>query len=127
MTLPTGLRSPGPEPGPRSALEATPSGTLLLMLDRQGETPAAFADKALRYGWPAGAAYLPTFVGVGADGPCDLAGVDAQRLQVALAAVVALDSRGLVLAEGAPAMTGQVTLAEGTQGDFVITQRRLPS
>jgi hypothetical protein len=127
MTLPTGLRSPGPEPGPRSALEATPSGTLLLMLDRKGETPAAFADKALRYGWPAGAAYLPTFVGVGADGPCDLAGVDAQRLQVALAAVVALDSRGLVLAEGAPAMTGQVTLAEGTQGDFVITQRRLPS
>jgi len=127
MTLPPGLRSAGPTPEPRQALEATPSGTLLLMLDRPGETPTAFADKALRYGWPAGEAYLPTLVSVGPEGPCDLAGVDAQRLQVALAAVVALDSRGLVLVEGAPAMTGQVTLADGAQGDFVITQRAQPS
>jgi hypothetical protein len=127
MTLPPGLRSPGPKPGPGPALEATPDGTLLLMLDRPRETPAAFAEKALRYGWPAGAAYLPTFVGVGADGPCDLAGVDAQRLQVAIAAVVALDSRGLALAEGDPAMTGQVALAEGAQGEFEIIQRPLLS
>jgi hypothetical protein len=127
MTLPPGLRSPGPKPGPGSALEATPDGTLLLMLDRPGETPAAFAEKALRYGWPAGAAYLPTLVGVGADGPCDLAGVDAQRLQVAIAAVVALDSRGLALAGGAGAMTGRVALADGAHGEFEITQRPLLS
>ena len=119
MTLPPGLRSPGPTP----ALEATPSGTLLLMLDRPGETPDEFAEKARRYGWPADAAYLPTLLGVGPDGPSDLAGADAQRLQVALAAVVALDSRGPVLAEVAQATTGRVALADGAHGDFVITQR----
>jgi hypothetical protein len=123
MTMPSGLRSPGPRPGPGSALEATPSGTLLLMLDRPGETPTAFADKALRYGWPASAAYLPTLVSVGPDGPCDLAGVDAQRLQVAIAAVVALDGRGLALAGGAGAMTGRVALADGSHAEFEITQR----
>jgi len=118
VTLPPGLRSPGPGPAPG----ATPSGTLLRMLDRPGETPDGFADKALRYGWPADAAYLPTFVGVGPDGPSDLADADAQRLNVALGAVVALDSRGPVLAEVART-TGRVALADGAHGDFVITQR----
>jgi len=122
MTLPPGLRSPGPTPGPVPAPGSTPSGTLLLMLDRPGEAPDEFAEKALRYGWPADAAYLPTFAGVGPDGPSDLAGADAQRLQVALAAVVALDSRGPVLAEVAQT-TGRVALADGAHGDFVITQR----
>jgi len=126
-TVPRGLRSPGQEPGLAAALEATPSGTLLLMLDRPGETPPAFTDKALRYGWPADARYFPMLVGVGPDGPCDLASIDAQRLQVALAAVVALDSRGLALAEGARATTGRVALADGARGDFVITQRPLSS
>jgi hypothetical protein len=121
MTLPPGLRSPGPTPA--RALEATPSGALLLMLDRPPETPVEFAQKALRYGWPADAKYLPTFVGVRSDGPSDLADVDARRLQVALAAVVALDSRGPVLVEVARATTGRVALTDGTHGDFVITQR----
>jgi len=122
MTMPPALRSQGPRPGPKSALEATPSGTLLLMLDRPGETPTAFADKALRYGWPADAAYLPMLVGVGPDGPSDLAGVDARRLRVAIAAVVGLDSRGLAPAGGAGAMTGRVALADGAHGDFEIIQ-----
>ena len=118
VTLPPSLRSPGPGP----AMAATPSGTLLLMLDSPGEMPDEFAEKAMRYGWPAGAAYLPTFVGVGSDGPSDLTGADAQRLQMALAAVLAIDSRGPVLAEGARATTGTVALADGAHGDFVITQ-----
>jgi len=126
-TMPPGLRSPGPKPGPGAALEATPAGTLLLMLDRLGETPTAFADKALRYGWPAGAAYLPTLVSVGPEGPGDLAGVDARRMQVAIAAVVALDARGLALAGGAGAMTGRVALADGAHGEFEIIQRPLLS
>jgi len=122
MALPAGLRSPGPELEPEPALEATPSGTLLLLLDPPGETQVEFADKALRYGWPADAGYLPTFIGVGPDGPCDLAGADAKLVQVALAAVVALDSRGPVLVGAAQPTTGRVALAEGAQGDFVVTQ-----
>jgi hypothetical protein len=66
VKLPPGLRSPGAA----SALEATPSGTLLLMLDRSGEVQDEFARKALRRRWPAGAAYLPTVVSVGSDGLC---------------------------------------------------------
>lgn len=122
VTLPLGLRSPGPGPGPAKALEATPSGTLLLILDGAGEVPDEFAKKALLYGWPASAAYLPTMVGVGSDGPSDLAGRDAQRLQIALAAVLAIDCRGPVLAEVARATTGRVALDDGAHGDFVITQ-----
>lgn len=118
VTLPSGLSTPGPEP----TLESTPSGTLLLMLDPPEETPEAFAEKALRYGWPADAAYLPTVIGVGPDGPSDLAGTDAHRLQIALAAVLAIDSRGPVLAEVALATTGRVALADGAHGDFVIMQ-----
>jgi hypothetical protein len=121
--LPAGLRSPGTDRGPESALEATPSGTLLLLLDPPGETQVEFADKALRYGWPPEAAYLPTFIGVGPDGPSELAGADARLVQVALAAVIALDSRGPVLVEATKATMGQVALAEGTQGHFAISQR----
>lgn len=123
MALPPGLRSPEPKSGPAGALKATPNGTLILMLDRPGETPEEFAEKALRYGWPAEAAYFPTFVGVGPDGPRDLGDVDARRLQVALAAVAALDSRGPVLADVDRATTGRVALADEAHGDFVITQR----
>jgi hypothetical protein len=108
-------------------LEATPSGTLLLLLDEPDETPQEYAEKALRYGWPTGAAYLPTFVGVGPGGPSDLAGADAQRLQVAMAAVLALDSRGPVLADAAAATQGRVDLADGADGEFVITQRPPPA
>jgi len=53
---------------------------------------------------------------VGSDGPSELAGADAQRLQMALAAVLAIDSRGPVLAAGARATTGRVALADGTRG-----------
>jgi hypothetical protein len=118
VTLPPGLRSPGPEPG----LETTPSGTLLLMLERPGDIPSEFAGKALRYGWPAGAAYVPGWVGVGSEGPSDLADADAHRLQMALAAVLAIDSRGPVLAESDMGTSGRVALADGSHGDFVITQ-----
>ena len=54
---------------------------------------------------------------------CDLAGSDAQRLQMALAAVLAIDSRGPVLADVAQATTGRVALADGAHGDFLITRR----
>lgn len=123
MTMPPGLRSPGPMDGPAAALAVTPSGTLLLMLDRPGETPQEYAQKALRYGWPSDAAYLPTWVGVEQDGPSDLSGEAARRLQVALAAVVALDARGPVLAGQAATTTGRVALADDAHGEFVISQQ----
>jgi len=122
MTMPAGLRSPGLT-GPGAALAATPSGTLLLMLDPPEEAPQEFAEKAFRYGWPTDAAYLPTWVGVEDDRPSDLSGVDCRRLQVALAAVVAIDSRGPVLAGVAGGTTGRVALANDSHGDFVISQQ----
>lgn len=93
------------------------------MLDRPGETPQEFAHKAFRYGWPADAAYLPTWVGVDKDRPSDLSGEAARRLQVALAAVLALDSRGPVLAGRAGVTTGRVALAEDAEADFEISQQ----
>jgi len=44
-------------------------------------------------------------------------------LQVALAAVVALDSRGPVLVGSTAATKGRVALAAGEFADFLITQR----
>lgn len=120
MTLPPGLSSPELEL--ELELEDTPRGTLLMMLDRPGELPNELAEKAIRYGWPADASYFPAFIGAGPEGPSDLADADARRLQVAMAAVLALDSRALVLAEADAATTGRVALADGAYADFVVSQ-----
>jgi hypothetical protein len=41
---------------------AVPASTLLLFRDPEGEGPPEFARKAVRYGWPADEALLPTWV-----------------------------------------------------------------
>jgi hypothetical protein len=105
-------------PGP----DATPDGTLLLFLDPPGEVPLEFARKASRYGWPEDAEFHPAWLVGGPEGARDLGRVDAQRFQVALAAVRALDARGLVLAKGQHATTGQVSLSNGAQASFAIAQ-----
>ena len=72
---------------------AVPAGTLLRFLDPEGEGPPEFARKAVRYGWPADEALLPTWVLGSPQGPSDLSDRDARRCQIALAAVLAVDAQ----------------------------------
>lgn len=113
---------------PRAVADGfVPSGTLLLFLDAEGEAPPELGRKAVRYGWPTEEALLPTWVLGSPQGPGDLSDLDAQRCQLALAAVLAVDAQGPVLAgaETTP-LTGEVGLSEGRVGRYEIT-RRTPS
>jgi hypothetical protein len=120
---PAGLKAWEPsQPGP------TPSGTLLCLLDAPGESPPELTAKALRYGWPEGAELFPAFVAVGPDeNGGDPARIDVHRLTVAMAAVIAHDARGPVVAQPTTgASTGQVPLTHGQHGSFTIHQRPPP-
>ena len=103
----------------------TPAGTLLCLLDAPGEPPVELTAKAARYGWPGGAALVPAFVTVGPEETGGEPGrIEVQRLTVAMAAVIAHDARGPLLAQPATgATTGQVPLADGQLGTFTIHQR----
>lgn len=107
----------------------TPAGTLLCLLDLPGEAPVELAAKAARYGWPDGAGLVPAFVTVGPElSGGDPGRIDAQRLTVALAAVIAHDARGPVLAQPTTETTaGQVRLSDGQLGSFALRQRPPPA
>lgn len=116
---PAGLRDwhPG-EPVP------TPAGTLLCLLDPPGESPPELAAKAVRYGWPAEAQLVPVFLGIRADEGGELDQDEAMRMTVAIAAVLAHDARGPVLAHPASeATSGTVLLGDGERASFAIRQR----
>lgn len=103
---------------------AVPNGTLLLFLDPEGENPAEFTQKARRYGWPSDAALLPAWVAGSPQGPSDLSDIDAQRLQIALAAVLLLDAQGPVLAKNETTpINGEVTLSGGRLARCTISRR----
>lgn len=105
-----------------------PDGTLLLFLDSEEEAPPEFTHKARRYGWPTGEALLTAWVASTPAGPSDLSDLDAQRLQVAVAAVLALDGQGLILAgAGATPLLGEVELSHGRVGRFEIARRATPT
>ena len=105
-----------------------PDGTLLLFLDPEDEVPPEFAGKARRYGWPTDEALLPAWVVGTPQGPGDLSDLDAQHVQLALAAVLSLDAQGLVLA-GAQALPllGEVTLSGGRLGRYEIARWATPA
>lgn len=103
---------------------SVPGGTLLLFLDSEEEAPLEFARKARRYGWPAEEALLPTWVVGSPQGASDVSDLDAQRLQIALAAVLAVDAQGPILAgaETTP-IPGEVGLSQGQVGRYAIARR----
>lgn len=111
--LPEGLRFW--EPGVKVSL---PAGTLLMFLDPLGDVPPEFSAKAIRYGWSADAELFPSWVAGGPDGLSDLDRRGAQRLTVALAAMVAHDQRHATGHHGKT--TGEFTLADGEQGSFTV-------
>ena len=105
----------------------TPAGTLICALDPPGEQPADLAAKAVRYGWPTDAELVPAFLSAGPDEGSDLDRAGAQRLTVAIAAVLAHDARGPILAHPArQTTTGSVLLAGGQRASFGICQRPQP-
>lgn len=96
-----------------------PDGTLLLFLDARHEVPAVFAQKALRYGWPADDALHPAWIASDADGPHDLGADDAAALTVVVQAVLALDRQRLAPVDAGP-LAGQVGLADGRVASYAI-------
>lgn len=93
--LPPGLREPD------SRQPTTPPGTLLLFLDPLDDVPGYMASKAVRYGWPARDDMVPMFIAYGASGPMEIGPDDAHRISAALAAVLAVDRRGPIVADSA--------------------------
>jgi hypothetical protein len=118
--VPSGLRDW--EPG--QAMPA-PTGTLLCTLGPPAEVPPDLSAKALRYGWPPDAGLIAAFLRFGPGTEAgDPGRLDVQRLSVALAAVIAQDARGPVLAGAATeATTGEVVLSGGNPASFAIRQR----
>jgi hypothetical protein len=70
---------------------SVPAGSLLFYLDPPAEVPQEFRGKAARYGWPADASLVPVWLTTGPHGPADLDRTAAQRLTVAIAAILVHD------------------------------------
>jgi hypothetical protein len=94
-----------------------PAGTIMFYLDPPAEAPQEFGAKAVRYGWPADADLTPVWLTTGQHGAADLDRTAAQRLTVAIAAVLAHDRQPG--RNGGPT-TGTCTLAAGQQGAYTL-------
>jgi hypothetical protein len=117
-TPPAGHRSRRP----RSAI-SMPRGTLMFNLDEPQEVPEEFAKKAGRYGWPPDAELVPLFLRVDGKEPGEPGRREVRDLSVALAAIIAHDSRGPVIVEAGPQETlGTLPLADGDTASFSIRQ-----
>ncbi len=104
---------------------ATPAGTLACMLDPASELPDDLVAKALRYGWPQDAELFPAFLALAPGAGADVSRRDAWILACAMAAVLAHDARGPVLAQaGSETTTGTAPLASGRSARFSIRQQQ---
>ena len=101
-----------------------PAGTLLCLLDPPSESPRELTAKALRYGWPAEAELVPVFLRLGAEEVGEVDRDEARRMTAAIAALVAHDARGPVLADpGRNATFGTLFLGGGGHASFAMYQR----
>jgi hypothetical protein len=99
------------------APEPVPAGSVLFYLDPPAEAPPEFSAKAARYGWPPDADLIPVWLTTtGQHGPADLDRTAAQRLTLAIAAVLAHDRHP----RGSSPTTGTCTLAAGQQGTYTL-------
>lgn len=114
---------PGLRDGPAHQPPTVRPGTLLCILDPPADLPVEFTAKAHRYDWPAGADLVPVFVTVGPEEGGDIGLADVKRFTVAIAAVVAHDGRGPILADPETQVTtGTVALGDGQRATFTIRQ-----
>ncbi len=97
-----------------------PVGTLMFHLDPPANLPSDVVARAHRYEWPHDAAMVPVFLSVAGGEASDLRKVEAQRLSLAIEAVLQHDRRGLAIA-GAET-TGFLRLADRVAGKFGIRQ-----
>lgn len=109
------------EPGDAVAPKA---GTLMFFLEPPSQAPPGFAAKAARYGWPAEAELVPSWLAAGPDErPSDVSRGDVEQLSVAVAAVVSPDKRGPIVVDATTdTTTGQITLAGGQEASFSVSQ-----
>jgi len=105
----------GDQPG--AAPEPIPAGSILFYLDPPHEAPPEFSAKAARYGWPPDADLTPVWLTTtDQHSPADLDNTAAQRLILAIAAVLAHDRNP----RSSNSTTGTRTLADGQQGTYTL-------
>lgn len=97
-----------------------PAGTLMFHLDTAEKLPSELVAKAQRYGWPGDADLVPVFLTVAGSEASDPGRVEAQRVSLAIEALLQHDRRGPVMAGAETA--GALPLAEGVAGKFRIRQ-----
>ncbi|GAA4437791.1 hypothetical protein [Phytohabitans houttuyneae] len=107
----TGLA--GRRPG---APTPVPAGCILFYLDSPAKAPREFVAKAARFGWPVDADLTPVWLTTGPHGTADLDHTAAQRLTVAIAAVLAHDRQP---GDSGP-ITGTCTLATGELAAYTL-------
>ena len=102
-----------------------PAGTLMFRLDPPAELPRDIRDKALRYGWPKSARLSPLFLSVSGDSAADISRADAQRLTLAILAVLHIDQlRRTAIAPTKTPATGKLQLADGSVSTYSIKPKR---
>jgi len=94
--------------------------SVVLLLDPAEQLPPDVTAKAHRYAWPKDDPLMPACLAFGPDGPEEISRDDAHLLTVALAAVSALDQRGLRPATDPAPATGSVRLSDGDLVSFTI-------
>jgi hypothetical protein len=97
-------------------------GSLLLHLNPPDDTLADMAAKAIRYGWPEDATWMPVWLTAGPNGFADIDRTQAVHLTVALAGVLARHRKSGAAKKSAKT-TGTLTLPAGA-GRFTITDLR---
>jgi hypothetical protein len=97
-------------------------GSLLLHLNPPDDTLEDMAAKAVRYGWPADARLMPVWLSASPDGFGDLGRIDAQRMALAIAGVLARHRRATgPKGRRTSRTTGALPLTDEAEGRYSVT------
>ena len=97
-------------------------GSLLLHLNPPGDTLKEMATKAIRYGWPEDAPWMPVWLRASPDGFGDLSRSEATFLALAITGVLARHRRATgPKGRRTARTTGSLRLAGGIEGRYTVT------